>query len=64
MPEIGTLRKAGRQLMQGKPERGENPDVFFYQLIRDSERAMTVLRMMFYRGFEVFVVSRSRPVVR
>ncbi len=36
---------------------GENPDIFLYQIHRDLEKGVLVIKMVFYGGFEVIALS-------
>lgn len=40
-----------------KEEYGENPDIFRYQVYKDMEKRLLVVRMIFYGGFEVIALS-------
>lgn len=45
------------QLFKGQPSKGENPDVFWYQIVSDPDGASTTIRMCFFGAF--VVVARS-----
>jgi hypothetical protein len=48
--EIQALAAAADELFRNIPQRGENPEVFFYQVKDAKPLADTLLRMTFYRG--------------
>jgi hypothetical protein len=43
--------------LQNVEEKGENPEIFKYQAMKDFEELLTVIRMVFYGGCEVFTFS-------
>jgi hypothetical protein len=45
------------QLFDGHPRKGENPDVFWYQIVADPDGTGTTIRMCFFGAFAV--VARS-----
>lgn len=49
---IGCLEKTDR--------RGDNPDIFWYQISADRGKDRLLCRMVFYGGFEVLAVSHPR----
>jgi len=55
-----------RSMVNGHTEKflkkGSNPEVFYYQMNRDEETGRWLLRMVFYEGFEVFVMSTTREI--
>lgn len=46
--------------LDGVPRRGDNPDVFWCQLLMDMQKDRLLCRMVFYGGFDVFAVSDPR----
>jgi len=47
-------------LFKGEAKHGDNPEVFYYQIHRDSTRNVVVLRMMFYEGLPVVALSADK----
>jgi hypothetical protein len=47
-----------RQALKGRPQVGENPDVFWYQFVREDQ--LTAMRLEFYGGFSVYAVADER----
>jgi len=45
--------------IKNKPQHGNNPDIFYFQVYQDDP--LTMFKMVFYGGFEVFVLDASRP---
>jgi hypothetical protein len=45
------------QLFAGRPKTGQNPDVFWYQIVTDPDGVSTTIRMCFFGAF--VVVARS-----
>jgi hypothetical protein len=41
----------------GMPRKGDNPDVFWYQIHAEPDKNALVVRMCFYQGFEVIALS-------
>lgn len=53
--DMEQLRTLGEMLFTSARQFGENPDVFYYQVVQQPGR--TIMRLMFYRGFEVYVLD-------
>ena len=56
---VTNLSKAAINKLSQIEKKGENPDVFWYQLQANKDTGKLVCRMMFYSGFDVFAVSNS-----
>lgn len=54
---VTNLSKAVIERLKNTEKRGENSDVFWYQLLVDGSKDRLLCRMVFYGGFEVFAVS-------
>ena len=48
---------SARKVLESQKTYGDNPEVFFYQAFKSSTPKLTVLRLVFYEGIEVFAVS-------
>jgi hypothetical protein len=58
-PIITALAQAIQQMKLiclSQPKHGENPDVFYYQLVQSHPPESTIILMVFYSGFEVIAV--------
>lgn len=49
------LRAVTRRYMQNFPKKGDNPEIFYYQIDKSEGAGRLLLRMVFYEGFEVSV---------
>jgi hypothetical protein len=49
---------AAEKQIRGTPQYGDNPDIFYFQAYRDD--SLTMLKMVFYGGFEVFALDVPR----
>lgn len=54
------MRESSKAFLAGKGQRGENPDIFFYQIHRDLNERQLVIKMVFYGGFEAIALSSPR----
>ncbi len=57
---VTRLSKAVIGCLKNSERRGENPDIFWYQLLVDKTKDRLLCRMSFYGGFDVFAVSDPR----
>lgn len=57
---ITDLSKSIIQSLEAVPKQGDNPDIFWYQLLIDKTKDRLLCRMTFYGGFDVFAVSAPR----
>ena len=48
------------RFFENSPQLGENPEIFYYQIHRDEDPRLLVVRMVFYEG--VVVIACSPPV--
>lgn len=54
------LSKSIIACLEGIPRQGDNPDIFWCQLLMDKTKDRLLCRMVFYGGFDVFAVSDPR----
>lgn len=57
---VSTLGKAVIACLGNTEKHGENPAIFWYQLLVDESKNRLLCRMVFYGGFEVFGISDPR----
>ena len=57
---VTNLSKAVIRCLEGVGKLGDNPDIFWYQLLIDKAKDRLLCRMVFYGGFDVFAVSDLR----
>ena len=57
---VANLSKAVIRCLGDAPKFGDNPEVFWYQLLVSEEKDRMLCRMTFYGGFDVFAVSDPR----
>jgi hypothetical protein len=48
-----------QEQMQNEPCYGDNPDIFYFQAREDRTSRLTMIKMAFYGGFEVFALNAS-----
>ena len=61
-PILDDLKRVGefaRMVCILEPRRGKNLDVFYYQVARDPTPTSTIMRLVFYGGFEVVVIFQE-----
>jgi len=46
--------------LNGMEKRGDNPEIFWFQLLIDKDKDRLLCRMVFYGGFDVYAVSDPR----
>ncbi len=54
---VANLSKAIVKELDGSQKRGDNPAIFWYQMLIDKAKRRLLCRMTFYEGFTVFAVS-------
>ncbi len=54
---VANVSKAIAKELDGIEKRGDNPEIFWYQMLVDKEKKRLLCRMKFYEGFDVFAVS-------
>ncbi len=54
--DVAGLIDAVRPLLASAPLKGENPDIFQYQIVQVPHTPLTVIRMLFYQGAEVLAL--------
>lgn len=57
---VTNLSKVVIERLKNTEKRGENADIFWYQLLGDESKDQFLCRMVFYGGFEVIAVSDPR----
>jgi hypothetical protein len=57
---VSGLSKSIIGCLDGVERRGDNPDIFWCQLLKDKAKDRLLCRMVFYGGFDVFAVSDPR----
>lgn len=62
--DLAQVHQMMRQLCVNEPRHGENPDIFYYQLVQDKSQTSTIMRMVFYGGFEVIASLNDYPPSR
>jgi hypothetical protein len=55
-----TMLEGSKIFFADKEHHGENPDIFLYQIHRDLDEGLLVIKMVFYGGFEVVVLSSPK----
>jgi hypothetical protein len=60
-PEESALAFHVRRALKDQPKRGQNPDVFWYQ-VRDNLDGITAFRLMFYEGCSVYAVFSPEQI--
>jgi hypothetical protein len=48
-------------LCSAEPKHGANPDIFYYQIIHDCPPMNTLIRLVFYEGFELIANLSNNP---
>jgi len=54
---VNDFSKAIIRKLENVAKQGDNPDIFWYQLLIDKEKDRLLCRMAFYGGFDIFAVS-------
>jgi len=54
---VTNLSKAIIRELNDCEKRGDNPEIFWYQMLVNREKKRLIIRMMFYEGFDVFAIS-------
>jgi hypothetical protein len=54
--DVAELINTVRPLLSTAPLLGENPDIFQYQIMQVPQTPITIIRMLFYQGAEVFAL--------
>lgn len=60
-PALTQVIQQMRLLCSKQPQHGANPDIFYYQVAHNDPPTCTVMRLVFYGGFEVIANLRSDP---
>jgi len=66
-PIVTSLMQVTRQmnlLCSREPRHGANPDIFYYQVAHNNPPTHTIMRFVFYRGFEVIANLSDNPSVK
>lgn len=59
-PQEETMQEVSKVFFADKEKQGENPDVFLYQVHRDLDEGLLVVKMVFYGGLEVIALSSPK----
>lgn len=59
-PQEETMLEGSKVFFADKEQHGENPDIFLYQIHRDLDEGLLVLKMIFYGGLEVIALSSPK----
>lgn len=59
---VANLSNTINQFLDPIAREGENQEVFYYQISRDEERNICIIKMVFYGGFEVFGICGSEII--
>ena len=54
---VTNLSKTIIRELKGCEKKGDNPEIFWYQMQVNSAKKRLIIRMMFYEGFDVFAIS-------
>ena len=54
---VGKLSKAIIRKLGQNQKKGENPDIFWYQMLVEHAKKRMICRLMFYGGFEILAIT-------
>ncbi|MFA7062503.1 MAG: hypothetical protein WC156_16985 [Pedobacter sp.] len=59
-PQEETILEGSKVFFADKEQHGGNPDIFLYQIHRDLDEGLLVIKMVFYGGLEVIALSSPK----
>jgi hypothetical protein len=61
VPALTQVTQQMKLLCSKEPRHGANPDIFYYQIAHNNPPTHTIMRLVFYGGFEVIANLGSNP---